>query len=319
MERGPYAAGERTWVLLDPVRERELLLTVWYPAVAGTATGAPTYSFQTSEVGADRHPGPFPVVLFSHGYSGFRFQSVFLTEFLATHGYVVVAPDHTGNTLNDQSASDAQSAWDRPQDLQVALDEVLSLHPNDPLHGIADAGRVAAIGHSFGAWTVQMLTGVSAVTGPWGDIPPELPPPPWRFRDERVGAVIPMTPGALQSFGPLDEAEIPVLFVGAELDATLPYATEAVPLWQGTPGSGLVTLHGAGHFTPSDMCRLLPNFGDGCGDGFLEPQVAHRLINAYTLAFLGRQLDDDARWDEWLAPGANLGEEADLAWMESPP
>ena len=34
------------------------------------------------------------VIVFSHGYSGIRFQSVFFTEWMASHGYLVVAPDH---------------------------------------------------------------------------------------------------------------------------------------------------------------------------------------------------------------------------------
>ncbi|RMF12332.1 MAG: hypothetical protein D6761_12950, partial [Candidatus Dadabacteria bacterium] len=41
--------------------------------------------------------GRWPVVIFSHGAGGVRFQSVFLTEYLAAHGYIVVAPDHEGD------------------------------------------------------------------------------------------------------------------------------------------------------------------------------------------------------------------------------
>ena len=44
-------------------------------------------------------PGPHPLIVFSHGNSGFRRQSTFLTTHLASRGFVVAAPDHTGNTL----------------------------------------------------------------------------------------------------------------------------------------------------------------------------------------------------------------------------
>ena len=48
------------------------------------------------ELGDD---GPYPLIVFSHGNGGLGVQSFFLTEYLASHGYVVVCPDHTGNSL----------------------------------------------------------------------------------------------------------------------------------------------------------------------------------------------------------------------------
>ena len=42
--------------------------------------------------------GPWPIILFSHGNQGIKEQSFFLTEHLASHGYLVVAPDHQYNT-----------------------------------------------------------------------------------------------------------------------------------------------------------------------------------------------------------------------------
>jgi len=35
-----------------------------------------------------------PLVLFSHGLGGCALQTIFFTEELARHGYVVAAPDH---------------------------------------------------------------------------------------------------------------------------------------------------------------------------------------------------------------------------------
>jgi predicted dienelactone hydrolase len=72
--------------------------------------------------GATPAPGSWPVIVFSHGFGGIRFQSYFLTERLATHGFIVIAPDHPGNTLVDfaqlgDDAAQAQSAIDRPLDI----------------------------------------------------------------------------------------------------------------------------------------------------------------------------------------------------------
>lgn len=49
-------------------------------------------------------PGPFPLVVYSHGNGGLRYVSAFLTEHLASHGFIVVAPDHVGNTAIDSFA-----------------------------------------------------------------------------------------------------------------------------------------------------------------------------------------------------------------------
>ena len=41
---------------------------------------------------------PLPVVVFSHGDAGSRYNMETVVEYLAAHGYVVIAPEHTGNS-----------------------------------------------------------------------------------------------------------------------------------------------------------------------------------------------------------------------------
>jgi len=48
-------------------------------------------------VGMDGEGGRWPLVLFSHGAGAFRASYVYWTEFLASHGFVVAAPDHPGS------------------------------------------------------------------------------------------------------------------------------------------------------------------------------------------------------------------------------
>jgi dienelactone hydrolase len=43
------------------------------------------------------HGGPFPVILYSHGTLQQRFTNDSMAENLARHGYIVLAPEHTGN------------------------------------------------------------------------------------------------------------------------------------------------------------------------------------------------------------------------------
>jgi len=92
---------------------RPLPTEVWYPAseefrgkdvAEGTrdnyelVPGLPP-GWQEAVRDAEARKGPFPLVVFSHGFGGHRRQSTFLCTHLASHGYVVAAVDHTGNTI----------------------------------------------------------------------------------------------------------------------------------------------------------------------------------------------------------------------------
>src|SRR5262249_1352094 len=103
---GPWKVGVHTVQLTDPARNRTFATDVWYPIDPSTTDGKPneykleslfgTLASIASPARRDATPlaGTFPLVLFSHGFGGIRFQSYFVTERLASHGFVVVAPDH---------------------------------------------------------------------------------------------------------------------------------------------------------------------------------------------------------------------------------
>jgi predicted dienelactone hydrolase len=52
----------------------------------------------------DAAPGPYPLLIVSHGYPGNRFLLSHLAENLASKGYVVASIDHTDSTYSDQAA-----------------------------------------------------------------------------------------------------------------------------------------------------------------------------------------------------------------------
>ena len=106
----------------------------------------------TSTVAYDAPPvapgGPFPLIVYSHGSSGQRFISAYLTEALAARGYVVVAVDHTGDTAVDQftdttlprreivpPAADRRPGPDRGADRRVG-------RPHEPVRGRGRPRRV---------------------------------------------------------------------------------------------------------------------------------------------------------------------------------
>ena len=70
-----------------------------------------------------------PVVAFSHGFFAIRFQSAFLMEHLARHGFVVIATDHPRNTILDfDDDYTVDVLLERPDDIRHSIDEA---SPND--------------------------------------------------------------------------------------------------------------------------------------------------------------------------------------------
>lgn len=318
---GPFAVGFHTETIeyTNPVvGTRPLDLHWWYPTDA--TEGAPVrYAgvFPRMPVlgEAAPRPGTRPLVVFSHGNGGLAEQSFFFTEFLASHGFIVVAPDHTGNTFRDSS----QPVWRlfelRPQDISAVLDHTDALPAEHLLAGHLGPERALA-GHSFGGYTSLAAGGagyaVEDLVGACAQ-PPEADTEACQyvtapatvaryeagFGDDRIQALIPMTPAGANLFGGepgLAGITVPTLMMTAALDATLPNEAEGDPLWDGMTQADSLRLdfQTAGHFTFSNACGLLPGMsGDGCGEGFLEPTEAHRLINAYALAFLRLHLLGD--------------------------
>lgn len=143
--------------------------------------------------------GPFPLLMFSHGSNGDPHLYVSLTEYLASHGYIVVAPEHTGNRFVDNAAflitmglgceallsrpcrdADAKSAVDRPKDIRFVLDQVLAGHAS-VAPAVIDASRIGMYGHSFGGYTTLAVAG--------GTVSSALP-------DGRIKAIASLSPPA---------------------------------------------------------------------------------------------------------------------------
>jgi len=253
---GPYLVGSTTLTLAKGPS-----VEVWYPVapVAGVAaaditydvrdfvpesiravlTGdAPaTYTFSGVRDGeiADE---TFPVILFSHGFTGMRLQSTFLTSHLASWGMIVVAPDHPSRDLaNVLSGSASGDRADAVDDLLAALELVLA----DPRLGPhADPEQVAAVGHSAGGGTVL---GAAA--------------------DDRIDGYVSMASGAFSAEGTTATLpEKPSFFLAGTVDAVVPAEEATRPAFEAAPSpSALWVVDGVGHNGFDDFCT----FGNGTG------------------------------------------------------
>ena len=95
---GPYGVGFRTIQIVDATRNRPLDVTVWYPTAPGATGTAARYAllptvYTDSKVAiADAPIVPdekLPLLIYSHGSGGLNFISAFITEHLASQGFVV--------------------------------------------------------------------------------------------------------------------------------------------------------------------------------------------------------------------------------------
>ena len=166
-EPGPYAAGTDRYEAVGP-GAIELPVQVWFPTTADLDD--PYVYDDLLEGGAIDGASPAcdeprPVVMFSHGNSGIRYQSFTVMEHFVTHGIVTVAPDHTNNTFLDMDDDQCSAvAMRRPLDIAAAHDWLLeqAADSGSPLSGCADpAAGYAMMGHSFGGFTTYATSGAA--------------------------------------------------------------------------------------------------------------------------------------------------------------
>ena len=226
----------------------------------------------------------YPVVVFSHGFSGCNTQSTFLMEALARGGYLVLAPNHGDARCGSVRRGAGELAGFRPEqpfrdekqwsdatykgraaDIRALLDAALR---ERSFQGVAvDAGRVGIAGHSLGGYTALGMAGA------W---------PSWK--DPRIKAVL-----ALSAFcspyvakGDLGHLNVPVMYQGGTRDFG---ATPAVRRFSGayersSAPKYYVEFEGAGHFAWTDLNRSYQD-----------------LINAYSVAFFDRWVKGRAQPD----------------------
>ncbi len=149
--------------------------------------GAPADSATPTELGQG---ATYPVVLYSHGWNGFRTINLNQSEALASHGYIAVAVDHTYGAMvtvfadgqvavnNPDALPDAevvgddayQSATEQLEatyaaDLSYTLDQLALINDGtipSPLAGKLDLSRVGVYGHSTGGGATVVMCAADA-------------------------------------------------------------------------------------------------------------------------------------------------------------
>jgi predicted dienelactone hydrolase len=331
---GPNQVGHTEYSVFDAARAgRELPLQIWYPADATAWAGVVDFTFTdliagagiTSPVAKDDialpAAGNYPLVVFSHGFGGFNIQSLGLMEHLASHGFVVVAPNHTGNTQDDTSSPNPQA--DRFPDVAFVIDEMAAANLNGAslFFGHVDATNVGVAGHSYGGMTSQfMASGYDG--GP---------------ADSRVKAIVPVAP----SSGSLSDAElqsitIPTTLIVGTKDGLRPSAIRSYSE-QSSSDLILIDVRRANHTHFANVCdianvlidngfgpelwpalgagALVPIYYDTCVPPAFPIAEATRLQNLYAAATFRRYLLGDTAYSTYLTK-AYADTEPDVHFFE---
>jgi dienelactone hydrolase len=333
---GPSPVGTMQWMVEDSVRIRTLAVQAWYPATAEAApiaaagfpieeleaepnrtayadllaaapAGCPTTTAHAAR-DATPAPGPHPVVMFSHCHECTRFSALAIAERLASHGFVVIAADHTDNTLWDQlddTGVPLGSAFleVRAADVQFVLDRVLAGAAEVPaaLAATLDAAHVGVLGHSFGSVTAGRVAQL----------------------DDRIDAAFGLASPFENPFlvgVDLEAIDVPVTFLVAREDNSITelgndyirenFTNAPGPAWK-------LEMADAGHWSVSDLVGVVPGFLPGCGedqrqtDGstftYLDPAAARGITASYVTAFFRATLEADAGARAYLTSNRPAG------------
>lgn len=297
-----YPVGERRLVVTNPTaalrdadHKPQVRVTVWYPAAPGSEetsidlgpANQPLFFVGQSAQDAGFADGRRrPVILFSHGFGGTARMMGWFTTVLAQQGYVVIAVDHPGNNgLDKMTVAGATMFWDRPGDLQAALDAVAA----DPaIAAHLDLRRLGVAGFSAGGFTALAAAGArvdlarfvafckdhpdDGVCKPQQELAvtqeqamaalasPELAPEAAHAGDDHsirgVKAVFAMAPAIVQAFDPASLAAMttPVSIILGDADPVAPPHTNGGVAAREIPRAQLKALPGVGHYDFLSTC-----------------------------------------------------------------
>lgn len=336
-----YRTVEISYAAPGQDEPRTIPVEIWYPA---DASGSELATYEVSGIvdveseaayaGADvAIEGSAPLMVYSHGSGGQGLLGYAYGEHLASHGWVVVAPDHVGNTALDYArgagAPFVRITADRPGDLGAVLDAAEA----GELAGLdVDAASALVVGHSFGGYTALAMAGMRLDVQPFLDACDPVPEEDddgscdaianeevraaldAGFRDDRVAAIVPQAPALVSAALPdtLPAIDVPVLVQSGLRDQSTTHEQQAVPLWDGLDGASdvWVQLPDGGHYSFVTICDdldpgLLALFisnadEDGCDDTFIPVSEAVPALAATLQAFGNAHVLGEKGWEEAL-------------------
>jgi predicted dienelactone hydrolase len=176
--------------------------------------------------------GPYPLVVYSHGFTSYHKGGKYIVEHLASLGHVVVAVDYPLTNMDAPGGPLVRDVVNQPADVSFLIDSLIAQGNTEghPLQGMVDASRIGVTGISLGGMTTTLAA-----------FHPEK-------RDPRIGAALSIAgPTAPFTETFFTHAEVPFLMLAGDVDAMVPYDSNAAPVPEVIPGGQLVTLASGSH------------------------------------------------------------------------
>jgi dienelactone hydrolase len=203
--------------------------------------------------------GPFPLLVFGHGFASTPWWYRRILRAWAAAGYVVAAPIFPLGNENAPGGPNESDIVNQPGDMSFVITRVLaaSASATSPLSGLVDPDKVAVAGQSDGAMTAF----ATAYESPW--------------RDDRIRAALVLSGAILGPRRYVEHTRVPLLAVQGTADKINPQVY-AHRLFRavGRPKFFLL-LHGAGHLPPYTL-----------------PGATLAAVEHVTVAFLDHYLGD---------------------------
>lgn len=287
----------------DPVRKKELPFKVYYPKTGG----------------------PYPVIVFSHGFGGNKDGFGPVGKHWASQGYVVIHPSHEdglgrkggeGRNAGSDAAgirgrlgglrsgiSDTGNISGRVADLVLVLDKLEDLPSLAPgLKGKIDSKTIGVAGHSFGAYTAMLMGGVTTDFGKEKGK---------SFLDKRVKCILPISAQGTGQQGLTEQSwealRLPMMTITGTEDRGV--GGQSVE-WRKEPykyspvgDKYLIVIEGANHMSYGGALRIR-------GGGVTE------IVNFCTTKYWDAYLKNSQEAKEYLQSGKLLKDFADKCTLD---
>ncbi|PSR17228.1 dienelactone hydrolase, partial [filamentous cyanobacterium CCP3] len=277
--------------------------------------------------------GQAPVMVFSHGLSSSPEARHQWASHLASHGIVVVLPQHPGSDAQQvvefqmglsANVFEVQEFIDRPLDITFVLDELERLNPTE-FNGRLNLEQVGVGGHSLGGYTALAMAGAELNFDHLQEVCSrsfiylntslllqcqalELSRQPYSFRDPRINSVLLVNPVNSSVYGPegLAAVRVPVMVIAGSHDPATPAVFEQFRTfpWYTTESRSLALIEGQAHIDFSALDAGLSNLLTSLpGLTLAAPEVIDRYLNALSLAFVGRYVARRPEYSLYLRSG----------------
>ena len=348
---GAHPVGVRTLRLTHPaqadvmtgtLKDRHLVVELWYPAEAGTPAGGSYLTLcRDGRTGLVLHgrasrdaiaaAGDFPLVILSHGYPGNRMLMGHLGENLASKGYLVASIDHPESTYDDAAylggQAFASTLVNRPLDTRFVADALAAKAYAIIGYSMGGYGALVSGGAALAESTLSMARG----GGPW------MAQHRTAKADPRLKAIVPIGPWGRQH-GVWDAEgmaglSVPALIIAGSADEVSGYDSGMRKIFAEAVGvtRHLLTFEAAGHnaaapypapresWAAVDWLPFVPfeHYADAVWDTVRMNNIAAHVITA----FLDQQMKQAATGVyltdgfEGFAPGTSRG----LRWESLSP